>query len=572
MRRRLSSWAAAVALSGAAALAGIAALAPPAAAQQVRVIEIRNADRVVVETDSLTGVVRRLTGDVRLREDTTRLRADRATLYEARREAVLSGRVRIVSGDDTLTADRVTYDANVREALATGSVRIGSERAVLLAPRVTYSVTNKRATFAGGGRLLADGAVLTAPSGTYDTERRVARLDESLTLVDSTGTLTAARGTYDARTRRADAVGRVRLVRPGETLDADSLVYFRRTERARAFGRVVLDRLGEGGADRAADAPLDSTRRSVLFAGRMIVDGQAETARADDDPLLVVLRRDSLGVTDTTVVRAARLHAARRDSAGVRTETLTAVGAARVVQASLTAVADSARFVRTAAADPRDRLDLDGAALGLSRPAVWADGAQLSGDTLRVTQDAAGDRVLALGRAFVGRVDSTLGRLQQLGGARLLGLLRGERLRALRVWPTAEALIYQAAEDGRLSGAEQIGADSLDLRFDAEGEIRDLGAFGSIEGTVYGPSIVPTGTRLGGFAFDPAVRPTRDAVLPPDAWPARWLARHPRFGAPAPGDDPEPAGAPAAGAPAAGAPAEPVPGGPLSREADGSGP
>lgn len=509
----------------------VSAIAPEA---QTRTVEILNADRVVVESDSIDGTVRRMTGNVRVRSDTTTLSARSAVEYVGRRELVLTGAVRIISGDDTLTANRVTYDSGTKQAIATGRVRIGAEGAVLFAPEATYNSRDKRATFSGGGRLLQDGAELTAPSGTYDTERRFADVNGPLALKDSVSTLTAARGTYDARSRRADVVGDVLLLREQDRLDADSLVYFRRTERGRAFGRVVLDRLG-------GDAPEDSLRRGLLFGSALIYDGQEETAEmtaGDGLALLVALDRDSTGTTDTTLVQAPRLVASRQRRDSLRVETLAAFGGARLWRDGLGAAADSAIFVRLASDDPaqapRDRLDLFEGTGEVARPTVWLDGSQLAGDSLWIVTGALRDSVFARGRAFAGQLDSTLGRVQQLAGQRMLGIVRDDNLRRLHVWPAAEAVYYQASADGLLDGAVRVGADSLVFRFDDAGELREAGVFGNVEGTRYGPSIVPVSLTLPGFDFSPRQRPRKDALL--DGWEAEWLRQRPQWGAEASGE------------------------------------
>ncbi|HIL56949.1 MAG TPA: hypothetical protein EYG39_03465 [Rhodothermales bacterium] len=518
------------------ALVALAAIATASAASaQVRTVEILSADRVEVESDSLTGVVRRLTGNVRLRQDTTTLAAASAVQYVQRGEVVLTGAVRIVAGDDTLTADRVTYDSNTKQALADGRVRIGAEGGALFAPRATYNTRDKRARFEGGGRLEQDGATLEAPSGTYETERRFAEVEGPLTLRDSVSTLTAARGTYDARSRRADVVGSVRLLRQQDRLDADSLVYFRRTERARAFGDVVLDRV-----------EADSLRRGLLFGSRLVYDGQDATAAmtAGGGPALaVLLERDSTGATDTTLVRAFAFAASREETAETRQDRLAASGEVRLWRDGIGAVADSASFSRTALADslsdapPRDRLDLYGGALGLPRPTVWVRGSQLVGDSLRVLTGALRDSVLATGSAFAGQLDSTLGRVQQLAGSQMLGLVEGEAIRRLHVWPAAQAIYYQATADGLLDGAVRVGADSLVFRFDEAGELREAGVFGNVEGTRFGPGIVPS-ERLPGFAFDPSRQPARPDLLA--GWEGGWLAAHPEWDRVTPADDETP--------------------------------
>ena len=562
------------------ALVALAFFLPPPVEAQTRRVEILNADFVEVTQDS-AGTVRRLTGNVRLRQDTTDLRSDRAVYLETRGEVRLDGAVRVISGRDTLTADRITYDSNtktaVAEAVGEGLVRLGDGESVLFAPATTYDSRAEVSAFAGGGRILHRGAVLTAPSGTYSSARRFAELDGPVQLEDSTGVLTAERGTYDARVRRADFVGTVRLRRPDAALDADSVVYFRRTERARAFGRVVLQRVGDGGGvERVPTAPADSSRRTLLFGESLLFDGQDETAsvlgleaqdgRPARDPLLVVLRADSTGRVDTTLARAPRIDAARLVAGADTSTVVTAAGGARVWERRLAAVADSVRFVRlprpgastdslgvpgleappdsatTGLEAPPGGLDVDRLGLFGSRPSVWADGAQLTGDSLfAVIRGGDPDSLRVLGRAFAARVDSTLGRLQQIAGGAMLGRFDGDALRSLGVGPNAQVVYYRADAEGLLAGAEELSADTLVFGF-RDGELREVGGYGGIQGTTYGPSVVPDDPRLPGFAYDPDP-PTRPEVLG-DGWEVGWLERYgPAFfeaeGLEAPGDAPE---------------------------------
>lgn len=516
-------------------------LIPLASQAQVRRVEILNADYVEVTSDS-AGTTRRLEGNVRLRQDTTVLRSNRAVYYETRGEVVLDGAVRIVSGRDTLTARTVTYDSNAKTAQADGAVRVGDGESVLLAPTATYDSRAEVSAFSGGGTILHRGATLTSPSGTYSSARRFAEFEGPVTLEDSSGTLEAERGTYDADVRRADFAGAVRLRRPDAALDADSVVYFRRTERARAYGRVVLERIGDGGsAERDPEAAPDTTRRTFLFGETLLFDGQDETAsvrgeaaeegRPARPPLLLVLRADSTGRVDSTVVRAPRIDAARLVAGADTSTVLTAAGGARLWERRLAAVADSARFVRTPEADSTapalDRLGLFG-----SRPSVWADGSQLTGDSLFVrVRDGAADSLWVRGQAFAARLDSTLGRLQQIAGVRMLGLFDGDAIRSLGVGPNAQVIYYRATADGLLAGADELSADTLTFRFE-DGELRGVSGTGGIAGTTYGATVVPDDPRLPGFAYDPDA-PTREDVLG-DGWEVGWLEQYgPAFGPPA---------------------------------------
>jgi len=190
----------------------------------------------------------------------------------------------------------------------------------------------------------------------------------------------------------------------------------------------------------------------------------------------------------------------------------------------LAAVADSAAFERLEPADSlavvRDRLAL----YGPPRPSVWFEGAQVTGDTLvAYATGEAVERLEVTGTAFAAQLDSLLGRVRQLAGREMLARFCDDTLRTLSVWPVAEAITFRATDDGLLAGADRLAADSLAFHFRG-GELREITGSRNIEGTTYGPQIIPEPFRLPGYVFDPGAHPTHAALLPPDGWEAAWLA------------------------------------------------
>ena len=342
-----------------------------------------------------------------------------------------------------------------------------------------------------------DGRAPVAARGTYDARVRRADFAGDVYLTRPDATLDADSVVYFRRTERARAYGRAVLQRIGEGDDgaapADS------SRRTFLFGETLLfDGQAETASARGEAAGPDGPGR---------------------DPLLLVLRADSTGRVDSTLARAPRIDAARTVAGADTVTVLTAAGGVRVWERRLRAVADSVVFRRLAAgaagpdsagvsagavptaasgagappgtgppgagpprpvppasgsAPPasgppapgstasgpgpglpeRDRIFLYG-----SRPSVWADGAQITGDSLAVfASGGAADSLTVRGTAFAARVDSTLGRLQQIAGAQMLGRFDGDELRRLDVWPNAQALYYRATPDGLLDGAFQFAA------------------------------------------------------------------------------------------------------------------
>ncbi|MEM6782737.1 MAG: OstA-like protein [Bacteroidota bacterium] len=334
----------------------IALLASPIHAQEgtTRLVQIVNADSVagVIEDGQR---VRRLIGNVVLRQEETRLRAQRATQFLDFDITLFEGDVRIIEEGDTLTARLVRYNSASKTGEAEGNVRIADSTAVLFAPSATYDSRAKTSVFTDGARLVEDDATLTSRRGTYNSRTKVATFTDDVRLTDSTTVLTSRRGTYNTETRRADFAGDVRLEHPDTHLEADSLVHFRETQQSEAHGRVFIERFGDeepdqedadaapdvapveapgGRAPKGTDAEAaaqalapsdslgattarDSTLRTLLFGDRALHDERLGFSRLDGQPLLVTLRTDSTGATDTLLVRARVLEAYRLDPASL---------------------------------------------------------------------------------------------------------------------------------------------------------------------------------------------------------------------------------------------------------------
>ncbi len=423
----------------------------------------------------------------RLREGSTTVRAERLV---DRGGGLLHffDRVRVIDESDTLTADRVLYDRNTKIGRATGSVRLGDGEVVVTAPEGDYDARAKRADFRAG-----------------------------VTLVDSASVLTSRTGSYWTEEKRAAFAGDVRLT--GDSLDvaADSVDYHRENRRSFARGDVVFRRTTTDGLH-------------WILGDRAWDDDEAGTSRVEGDVLLATIRVDSTSA-DTLFLAAGRLHSARADSV----ERYAAADSVRLWRTEFAAVADSVAFERFAGPD-----STGGPATSrlLGRPVAWFRSTQVHGDTLVVVgRGESMDTLRVWPNAFVARMDSTTGRLQQLRGDRLTGLFRDDSLRSVHVSGRSEAVYWLEADEEREGGAMRVSADSIRFRLDGD-RLSDLGVYDGVEGTWYPAHLVTAEVDLEGLAWEPGRRP--------DAAPfrLRLASRICRFGGPAcaeppcePGDD-----------------------------------
>jgi len=293
---------------------------PPLQTDDASASDTSDVERAFVRADSLSTFqrggeqIQELFESVFVRQDTTRIRSEYARRYLNRDEILFVDDVVLFERGDTLRADSVQYNRATEVGRARGHVRLTNGDVTVQADRATYYATEQRTVF-----------------------------PDSVVLVDSNRVLRARYGTYWSDEERAEFGGGVRLTEPGTTLLSDSLTYYRDDDRSIARGNVFVDRRGEG------DAQPDTTSRTYLF-GDWVDNREARRySRVDGNALLVRVRMDSTGApTDTLVVDAHRLEAFRTDTH----RRLVAVGAVRIWQPDLSAVADSAVYDRVIAPTP----------------------------------------------------------------------------------------------------------------------------------------------------------------------------------------------------------------------------
>jgi lipopolysaccharide export system protein LptA len=431
----------------------------------------------IIDADSLTQQllngerVRQLYGDVRLRQDSTLLRARRVIQYLERDDLLFLGDVHIIDQRDSLQADTVRYDRITRVGRAFGRVRLSDGEVLAVAPRGTYDVGAKRADFERG-----------------------------VTLVDRANTLMSRTGTYWTEEKRAEFAGQVRLYGDRSYLEADSLTYLREDSVTTARGDVFIEQV-------AIDSlRADTTERTLLFGDYVYSDDRARERRIMGRALLLRLQRDSTGApVDTFIVRADRMRT--EDQEDLRR--LVALDSVVVWQQDLSARSDSLVYDRVEVVDTlrqqETRLFRD--------PSVWADDAQITGDTLRVFGSGDDvDSLLVIGSAFVARQDSATGRIQQLKGRRLIGTFPSDTVRVFTMMPNAEAIYWLTDEQDRPDGGVRASGDRLVIRLVGETPER-IAITGQPQGTYYSEDQLPQPFRLEGFVWTPERRPSKAALL-----------------------------------------------------------
>ena len=448
----------------------------PEAADTTEVREVE-----IIQADALSGGVeggqrvQKLDGEARpvqLRQEETWLRAWHVTRYLDSDEILFTDRVLIVEEGDSLRADTVLYNKRLKTGRARGNVRLTDGEATVL-----------------------------APSGLYFVEAKHSVFEEGVVLVDSTSTLTSRAGEYFSDEARAEFYGDVRLDEEHTALTADTVTYFRETEVSIARGDVAIDRRG-------GEAEADSTTRTLLYGQWAYNDEPNGRSRTEGRPLLVQIRTDSTGApTDTLIVRARVLETSQADSL----RRLVATDSVRIWQRDYAAVADSAVFDRIEADVEANRpVDRDDLRL-YGQPMAWFERSQVSGDTLRVTAlDGETDSLFVRERTFVAQLDTVSGRVHQIKGRHLIGVIE-RATRRFTVWPNAETIRFMS-KGGRPDGAVQVSADRIIFLFEGD-RPRRARWIGGVQGTQYSENLLPNPLQLEGYVWLPEAKPTKEGLL-----------------------------------------------------------
>ena len=529
----------------------------------------------------------RLEGNVRITSGTDTLTADRVLYHTERREAQAIGNVRIGDGEAVLFAPSARYNTRTEQATFDEGGRLLHERAELTAPRGTYNTRTKRAQFEGGVTLRDSTSVLTSRLGRYNARTEQADFTEDVQLRQRTTYVEADTLTHFRTNERSRAFGHVVLERVGRRdteAETDSLyrtflfgTYAEHDERARnslVTGRPVSDpllvqlytdstgvtdttlvrahrftvlrrdslegswsRITGSGDVRLVRPRLAAVADSAVF--ERVERSRRSPTRPSSSPSdrLALYRQqlditpppDTLGVPesppaplDTTNRSAERTDPPPdildRAEGSVWIEEDPSLSSTPFDTASLNSVP-----LDPVSPDPVSPDTAPSRSLAPSRPSVWFDRSQVTGDTLvGFLRDESVERLEVYGGAFVAQRDTILERIRQIGGHQLHAFFHQDSLRLISVWPQAETITFRSAGNGRLGGADRLSADSLAFRFRND-QLREVTGTRGIEGITYGPNITPDPFRLSGYVYTPEKRPASTALLGEGVWEAVWL-------------------------------------------------
>lgn len=371
----------------------------------------------------------------------------------------LEGNVRFRQGNVRVWCDRAVQYLNRNEIELNGNVRIVRDTVTLTSRKGRYYGDKRRADGEGNVRLKTPHVTLLADIGSYDMDRDQAFFQRNVRVIDSSSTIHCEQLTYFERERRTVAMLNVRIVNPSDNVTM--------------YGHHLVH--------------LDSTGYS----------------RMTEEPRLLQIDTAASGEIDTLAVRGVVM-----ESFDDSSQKLVVTDSVVIVRGAM-----AARCGLLLYHTQQERIEL------FSRPVVWYDENQVTGDTILL--HLRDDRLVSAAirtRAFVASLaDSAFPlRYNQLTGRSILLRFEENKLRETLVERNAVSL-YFLFDEGAGNGVNKTTGDFIRMLFE-EGRPKTIHVAAGIEGT-YVPETLLERNGIGSVNLDGFMlrndRPDHSTVFPP---------------------------------------------------------
>lgn len=477
-----------------------------------RRVQLKQADVLrgrVVEKERVDWVI----GHVIFEQNNTTIYCDSA-LFNKRKNSVRAfGKVRITDGDSvTITARVLEYDGESRLAkLRDNVVFTKLATATLYTDNLDYDRPAQMATYFSGGRLVDSINVLTSRKGYYNAADNMASFKRNVHVKNPDYDMRADSLQYNSRTKV------IYFRTPTEVIDKDKNVanyeggeYDTKTQKSnleRGIGETPSYRIT--GKNYFLDDILKvyKARENVIMTSKeesLNIYGQAldydkrkEIAKVYSHAYLAkaVAEGDTLFLSADTLVAL--------DSNNPAEKRLLAYRNVRIFKSDLQGVADSAEY------RPQDSTFYF-----YHNPVLWSEGNQMTADTIYMyIENNTINEVYLHVNAFVISSD-TLNDYNQIKGRNMTAQFRNGRLHRVIVDGNGESIYYAYDQkDKSFTGVNRISCSNITIRF-IEGKVNNLTFYVNADANFIPPhEIKPDDTRLDGFDWKSALKPTREGVI-----------------------------------------------------------
>jgi hypothetical protein len=483
-----------------------------------RFIQIIKADIFRRVKQDSTGDLNLLIGNVVMKQDHTLFYCDSAAQNVKLNQLEAFGNIHINDADSVHTYSQyLKYKGDTRIAELKKKVKLTDGKGVLTTEALEYDVNAKIGTYLNGGKVVNGESVLTSKEGFYYTDTRDVYFQKNVKLVDPEYTMTTdtllynvnsevarfvaattindgrsrirtREGFYDLKQGKASFTKRPIIDDSVQTVIADKIDYDKKSSSGLADGNVFYR---------------DSAQGISMLAGTAAFNNEYKTINAWKRPMMVFKQNN-----DSLYIAADTLYSAylKKDTARkINSDTIRFFKAyhhVKIFSDSLQGKSDSLYY---SGLDSVFRFYVD--------PVLWAQGSQISGDTLYLfTKNRKADRFQANENAFtVNRTPEGL--FNQLRGNNMIGQFVEGEIDQFKTKGNSESLYYLQDQDSSYVGMTYSMADAIIMKF-INKELKRVTWINGVTGTTYPIKEIPDDKKeLRGFKWLEALRPKSVADL-----------------------------------------------------------
>ena len=451
---------------------------------QTKRIKILQSDNTMVDP-KYPGAIISL-GNVFVEHEGATLRCDKAYIYQDENLMKAMGNVVMNQGDTVFQYSKYAdYDGNTKLATSWGDVLLKDELMELRTDTLYFDRVNQHLYYRSSGTIkdttnvlksrrgnyylrtndfrafdrvvvTNDDSVLVSDHLDYNTETGIADLYGPSTITSEENRIYTERGKHNSKTNISHFLKNSKIFYGDRTIEGDSLYYDKGIEFASATGNIKVVDTVENSVIRGRYAEFHKSKDSVF-----IVDRAVAASLAENDSIFI--HGDTLMVTGKVEDRLIR-----------------AFRHVKIFKSDLQGKCDSLISYEKI-----------GLTKFLSNPVLWAQGTQITGDTIHLISNPETEQLDSLkiwNNAFMVQKDSA--GYSQLKGKIMYGKFEDNALKTLDVDGNSEAVFFGRDESNKLFGITKMQSSKnifitlgdnkviqVDFNRDADGKTYPLSEF-----------------------------------------------------------------------------------------------
>ena len=440
-------------------------------AQEVKKIELLNADFIDYDEQLLGKEIKRLTGNVAFKHDNAVLKCDSAYFNSLRNNVVMYSHVHINFGDTIdLWGDSIRYYGNTKIAQVRNNVKLKNKNAILTTDSMNYDRNLNMGYYFNWGKikdgdnslvskwgyyfaLLKDfvavkNVILTNPkyhmysdSLRYNIQTELTSFYGPSKIVGDSNLIYCENGWYNTKTEISQFNKNAYLISKAQTIKADSLYYDRNKGYGKAYKNVEI---------------IDTSANIILLGNFGYYYESPEQAMLTDSAVFINFNNN-----DSLFLHADTL----------RTKTLTdSIGIYKLTKAY-----NNVKLFKTDMQGSCDSLTYsfrDSIIKLFNMPVMWSEVHQLTAKIIEIhTKNNEADYIVLQDAAFIISQEDTI-RFNQIKGKNMIGYIKDKELMRIEVDGNGES-VYFPKDNNELIGANKAESSKMTIYLD-EGKVSKI--------------------------------------------------------------------------------------------------